>query len=134
MTYTSLQAQWLRTQLEASKARWNVVYDHNPPFSSDVKHGSDGRMQWPYGTWGADAVLSGHAHTYERVYRGGTVYFVNGLGGAERYMFGTPVQGSQRRYNASWGAQKVTVTAHTMTFEFFNIAGERIDRYVVRQP
>ena len=41
----------------------------------------------------ADAVLSGHAHTYERIQRDGIVHFVNGLGGAERYDFGAPVEG-----------------------------------------
>ena len=67
-------------------------------------------MQWPFAEWGADAVLSGHAHTYERVERDGIVYFVNGLGGAARYGFGEPVEGSRARYRDDWGAQKVTVT------------------------
>jgi hypothetical protein len=133
---TSAQAQWLRTRLAASKSRWNIVFDHAPPFSSDDTHGSDSRMQWPYAAWGTDAVLSGHAHTYERVSRDGIPYLVNGLGGAGRYGFRTPyVAGSQRRYNANWGALKVTVTAHTMTFEFYSVGGGApVDRHVVVAP
>ena len=37
--------------------------------------------QWPYGEWGADAVLAGHDHTYERLFINGVTYFVNGMGG-----------------------------------------------------
>ena len=78
---TSKQAQWLQTQLAASTSPWNIVFAHHPPYSSDNVHGSTPRMQWPFAAWGADAVISGHVHTYERLVRDGTVYFVNGLGG-----------------------------------------------------
>jgi len=86
---TSRQAAWLHARLARSTSPWNVVYDHHPPFSSDNMHGPTRYMQWPFAAWGADAVLSGHAHTYERVMRDGIVYFVNGLGGQGRYDFGT---------------------------------------------
>ncbi len=76
-------------------------------------------------------MLSGHAHAYERLEREGVAYFVNGLGGAARYWFGFPVPGSQVRYNSDWGAQKVTVRADGLLFEFWNVAGELIDSYTV---
>lgn len=128
---TSKQGLWLKTQLAASTSTWNVVYDHHPPFSSDLVHGSDKSLEWPFAAWGADAVLSGHAHVYERIERDGITYFVNGLGGAGRYSFGTPVTGSQVRYDSDWGAQKVTVTATALTFEFWNEAGKLIDGYTI---
>jgi hypothetical protein len=84
-------------------------------------------MRWPFAEWGADAVLSGHSHTYERIERDGIVYFVNGLGGASRYSFGKPVEGSRARYRADWGAQRVTVTADTLIFEFWDTAGRLVD-------
>jgi hypothetical protein len=84
-------------------------------------------MQWPLAAWGADAVISGHAHTYERVTRDGIVYFVNGLGGAKKYAFGSPVAGSSVRYNAEWGAQIVTATETTLDFGFYNTHGQLID-------
>jgi len=128
---TSVQARWLKKQLAASRSPWNVVYDHHPPYSSDRTHGSTAIMRWPFAKWGADVVLSGHSHTYERIKRRGVVYFVNGLGGAARYRFGKPVAGSAVRYRANWGAQQVTATANKLSFAFYSIAGKRIDRYTL---
>lgn len=126
---TSAQARWLKAQLAASTSQWNIVYDHHPPYSSDTKHGSSAGMQWPFAAWGADVVISGHAHTYERVMRDGIVYFVNGLGGAARYRFGAPVKGSAVRYSDDWGAQRVTVTDTSLDFEFHNTTGKLVDNY-----
>jgi tartrate-resistant acid phosphatase type 5 len=131
---TSKQAKWLKARLAASTSRWNVVYDHHPPYSSDSTHGSSTYMRWPFAKWGADAVLSGHAHVYERVLRNGIVYFVNGLGGAARYKFRSPVAGSKVRYSANWGAQRVTVTDTALTFAFVNVKGSVIDSYTVAKP
>ena len=127
----STQALWLKAGLAASTSIWNVVYDHHPPYSSDNYHGSTAYMQWPFAAWGADVVISGHAHTYERLVRDGIVYFVNGAGGAARYSFGTPLAGSVVRYNANWGAQKVTVTDTSMVFDFYNIDNGLIDTYTL---
>jgi len=85
-------------------------------------------MQWPFAAWGADTVLSGYAYAYERIERDGIVYFVNGLGGVARYFFRFPVTGSRVRYNADWGAQKVTITEDALVFEVWSASGESIDR------
>ncbi|KAF0106891.1 MAG: phoA [Anaerolineaceae bacterium] len=63
---SSVQAAWLEAGLAASTSVWNVVYFHHPPYSSGY-HGSTDWMRWPFAAWGADAVLSGHDHTYERL-------------------------------------------------------------------
>jgi tartrate-resistant acid phosphatase type 5 len=132
---TSTQAKWLKKQLAASTSTWNVVYDHHPPYSSDKTHGSSVYMRWPFAAWGADAVLSGHAHTYERLIRSGIPYFVNGLGGAPRYTFrATPLSGSKSRYRANWGAQKVTVTSTVMEFRFYTVTGALKDSYRLTAP
>lgn len=126
----SPQAKWLQSQLASSTSTWNVVYDHHPPYSSDKTHGSTASLQWPFAKWGADVVISGHAHTYERIQRDGIVYFVNGLGGAKRYEFrSTPVAGSRKRFQANWGAQKVTVSEAGLRFEFYDVTGRLIDGY-----
>ena len=41
-------------------------------------------MKWPFSAWGADLVLAGHDHLYERLLPPGeTAYYtVNGMGGA----------------------------------------------------
>jgi len=92
-------------------------------------------MRWPFSEWGADVVISGHSHTYERIMRHDIVYFVNGLGGRKRYEFGGPVKGSESRYNANWGAQRVTATEDELEFEFYSISGRLKDRHrIVAQP
>ena len=127
---TSRQAEWLRAQLAASTSPWNVVYDHHAPYSSGALHGSTPYMQWPFAAWGADAVISGHDHTYERIVRDGIVYFVNGLGGQiPVHRFDSPVAGSAVRYNGGWGAQRVTATDRRLRFEFYNTAGFLVDSY-----
>lgn len=117
---TSVQGQWLKTQLASSTSKWNIVYFHYPPYSSS-NHGSSDWMQWPFAQWGADAVLNGHDHVYERIQRDGIVYMVNGAGGAGLYGFDTPVTGSAFRYNDNHGAQKVIATESSITFEFHSV-------------
>jgi hypothetical protein len=45
-TSTSVQGQWLKTQLAASTATWKLVLIHHSPFSSGTSHGSNPRTQW----------------------------------------------------------------------------------------
>ncbi|RIK74278.1 MAG: hypothetical protein DCC68_23430, partial [Planctomycetota bacterium] len=129
---TSAQANWLRSALASSTAPFQVVYFHHAPYSSGP-HGSNATLQWPFAAWGADLVLAGHDHTYERIDVGGLPYIVNGLGGRSIYAFGTPVVGSQVRYNANYGAMRATADASAMTVEFHSIAngGTLIDRVVI---
>lgn len=126
---TSKQARWLKGALAASDSPWNVVYDHHPPYSSESTHRSSTYMRWPFAAWGADVVISGHAHDYERVLRDGIVYFVNGLGGAPRYVFGAPIGGSKVRYRANWGAQRAVATSSTLEFQFLSVGGRSVDTY-----
>ena len=93
----------------ASSAPWQMVLLHHAPYSSGL-HGSMAAMQWPYQAWGADAVLAGHDHDYERLQVGKIPYFVNGLGGMSRYPFLRQVAGSQARYSADYGAMLVTAS------------------------
>lgn len=130
---SSVQAAWLQAGLAASTSAWNVVYFHHPPYSSG-RHGSTDWMRWPFSVWGADAVLSGHDHTYERLLVDGIPYFVNGVGGAARYEFRTPLPESQFCYNAGYGAMLIAVNETEMHFEFYNRAGELKDSYRVMKP
>jgi hypothetical protein len=125
---SNAQRAWLQAQLAASTSAWQVVLFHHAAYSSS-QHGSTIAMQWPFTAWGADAVITGHDHTYERVEIDGIPYFVNGLGGKSLYSFGTPIPGSQIRYNDNYGAMRITADSELMTFEFINIAGQVIDSY-----
>jgi tartrate-resistant acid phosphatase type 5 len=125
---TSVQANWLQTTMAASSAPWKIVYLHHSPYSSG-SHGSNVQLQWPFQAWGANAVMAGHDHDYERLSIDGFPYFVNGLGGASKYAFGTAVPGSQVRYNSDFGAMLVEASNESITFKFITRAGIVIDTY-----
>jgi hypothetical protein len=129
VTQNSVQARWLKAELAISTARWKVVYFHHPPFTSGTVHGASDWMRWPFARWGATAVLSGHDHIYERLSIDGIPYFVNGLGGAEKYGFGVPVKGSQARYAGDYGAMLVKASLNKITFQFISRKGKVIDTY-----
>ncbi|MBI5305241.1 MAG: metallophosphoesterase [Chloroflexi bacterium] len=131
ITSVSTQATWLQSRLGASTARWKLVLLHHAPYSSSSAHGSNPTLQWNYAGWGASAVIAGHDHTYERILKNGLPYFVNGLGGYPGiYGFkATPETGSAVRYNADFGALRVSASDANITFEFINRAGAVIDTY-----
>ncbi len=72
--------RWLKRDLAANGQRWLVVLFHHPPYThgshnSDNPHDSRGRMKEMRENFlpvleqaGADLVLSGHSHVYERSY------------------------------------------------------------------
>ena len=128
---TSAQAQWLEARLRASTACYDLVYFHHPAYSSGTTHGSSTGMRWPFKAWGADAVLSGHEHLYERLDVDGIPYFVNGLGGALRYQFGTPLPESKFQYAQAFGAMLVTATPSGITFEFHAVGAGLQDSFTV---
>ncbi len=129
----SRQARWLRARLAASTAPWQIVILHHPPYSSGP-HGSTPTWQWPFADWGADVVIAGHDHIYERILREGIVYIVNGLGGGARYALRRPVAGSVFRYNAGWGALRVTATTTTLDLAFYRLGDDHhpVDHYRLR--
>lgn len=126
----SPQANWLKERLSTSKAVWKIVYMHHPPYSSGT-HGPVTWIQWPFGEWGASAVLSGHDHTYERLLIDGVPYFVNGLGGGPRYEFPSLHPGSQVRFRGDHGAMLVEADEAQVTFQFITGKGEVIDAYTI---
>ncbi len=127
---TSVQAAWLQSELAMSTATWKIVYMHHSPYSSAL-HGSSGTRQWPFQEWGASVVLGAHDHTYERIVQSDFPYFVNGAGGNELYSFGTPVAGSELRYNDDFGAMRVEASDTQLTFQFISRMGTIVDTYTM---
>ncbi|HEX9615981.1 MAG TPA: metallophosphoesterase [Anaerolineales bacterium] len=130
---SSDQAAWLQDRLVASTAPWQVVYTHQSPYSSGA-HGSVLWMRWPFQEWGADVLLSGHDHSYERVILDGFPYIINGLGGGPIYGFKTPVEGSQVRYNEDYGAMLVEADELHVQFQFISRGGQVIDTFELVPP
>ena len=97
----SAQVRWLRRDLRRADSRCVLGYWHHPPWSGG-QHGDNGRVRvlWRVlARHGADLVLNGHDHDYERFApRGasgaaapdGVRQFVVGTGGAELRPFGDP--------------------------------------------
>ncbi len=128
VTSTSVQAAWCQQAMLASKARWKIPVLHHAPYSSG-QHGSTTYMRWPFASWGANAVLAGHDHTYERLLVGNVPYFVNGLGGRSIYSFGTVLPESVVRYNGNYGAMLVEANELMITFRFYNRSYQLIDQF-----
>jgi len=132
ITDTSYQATWLRDNMLLAAGYWEIVVFHHPPYTSGP-HGPDTTMRWPFKNWGADAILSGHDHGYERLEEDSLAYFVNGAGGASLYNFGSTA-GSQITYTKNYGAQLITAYQDSIIFQFFNIRDSLIDTYILRKP
>ncbi|NJM05931.1 alkaline phosphatase [Candidatus Gracilibacteria bacterium] len=127
ITADSVQGQWLQGALAASTARWKLVTMHHPPFSSG-HHGSSDWMQWPFAAWGAQLVLAGHDHSYERLHVDGIPYIVNGLGGAARYAPGCcPLPTSAAFFNEEHGALLLEANDISLRLQFVTRAGVVVD-------
>ncbi len=124
----SVQANWLKGALARSTSCWDLVYDHNPPYSSGTGGNSDW-MQWPFQAWGANAVLSGHDNDYERFTVNDFPYFVVGLGGDTIHKIKKVKSNSNNHYDLNHGALFITATEITIVYEFFDVDGKLIDQY-----
>lgn len=86
------QLAWLDQQLAKSTAPWKIVYGHHPLYSSG-RHGSspelNAKLAPIFAKHKVPLYLCGHDHGYERsIPLDGTIYIVNGGGGAPLYKFG----------------------------------------------
>ena len=133
----SQQDQWLRADLAAHPVACTVAYWHHPRFSSGSVHGSDKDMQplWEaLYEYGADVVLVGHEHNYERFApqdpqgiadpTRGIRQFVIGSGGSSRYEFDTPIANSEVRNNNTSGLLKLTLHSGSYSWEFIPEPGK----------
>jgi hypothetical protein len=130
------QYNWLQNDLATHQNTCTLAYWHRPLFSSG-KHGGNGDVK-PFWqllyNYGADVVLNGHDHTYERFGLQdpsgtsdpgrGIREFVVGTGGAGLYSFGTIQANSEVRNNMTWGVMKLTLHPTSYDWEFVPIAGQ----------
>lgn len=132
----SAQVQWLRADLAAHPAACTLAYWHHPRFSSGP-HGNDAKMQ---ALWqalyeaGAEAVLNGHDHDYERFTPQdpagnpdpvrGIREFVVGTGGRPLSGKATPAAGSEVFEGGSFGVLKLALGEGRYSWEFKPLAGQ----------
>jgi acid phosphatase type 7 len=135
----SPQETWLAADLAAHPARCTLAYWHQPRFSSGSGHGNDPDVQplWEdLYTAGAEIVLNGHDHDYERFAPQdptgqpdeihGIREFVAGTGGAGQREFGELQPNSQVRQTGSYGVLKLTLHAYSYDWEFITTLGPSI--------
>lgn len=125
----SNQVAWLTTELAASGSTWNIVVLHKSPYGSDTAYYS-GDVTWrlDFRTLGADLVVSGHQHIYERLLVDRIPFIVCGLGGMGLRNFHTPVSVySQLRYNSMYGCLRVVATSDSLSVAFINTNREIVD-------
>jgi hypothetical protein len=133
----SAQETWLRADLAANPAACTLAYWHHPRFSSG-QHGNNSITQ---ALWqalydhGADLILAGHDHNYERfgpqTATGvadvrGIRSFVVGTGGKELRSLSTTRANSERRDATSLGVLKLTLHPTSYDWEFVPIPGHTL--------
>ncbi|MDQ1373903.1 MAG: hypothetical protein QOJ09_1241, partial [Actinomycetota bacterium] len=131
----SAQERWLRADLAAHPVRCTLAYWHHPRFSSGL-HGSDVDVAPLYQALydaGADVILAGHDHDYERftpldpkgVVDGarGIRTFVVGTGGRSHYPFPGALPGSEVRRGDTFGVLVLTLEASSYRWEFVPASG-----------
>jgi hypothetical protein len=136
MSSTSAQMTWLKADLAANPAKCTLAYWHHPRFSSG-EHGNDPSTQPLYQALydaGAEVILTGHDHHYERFapqtatgmadLTRGIRQFVIGTGGRTFYSVGTPEPNSEVRKTGTWGVLQLTLRSDAYDWKFVPVAGQ----------
>jgi len=134
----SPQVHWLVADLAAHKNRCTLAYWHQPRFSSGL-HGDDESYAafWrALYTGGADVVVNGHDHDYERFApqtpaasadpKHGIREFVAGTGGRNLYPFLFVRPNSQVRRSGTFGILTLRLHPTSYDWRFIPIAGKTL--------
>lgn len=126
----SAQYQWLAATLESSPWPCILAFMHEPRFTSSMNYSGIPRLGDFYQLLydhGADLLLVGHSHHYERFERlgpdgqpdpDGLANITIGIGGAAFTNFGEPLPGSTVRNNDSNGALELVLSPEGYDWRF----------------
>lgn len=136
VTANSEQIRWLKADLAENPSQCVLAYWHKPRWSSGEHHGSHEEVQvlWEmlYDA-GAELVINGHEHNYERfapmnasgmIISQGLREFVVGTGGAGLYGFSLIHPASQVHDSSAHGVLKLTLKPAGYDWEFVPVAGK----------
>ena len=123
----SAQLAWLKADLTAAQVPCILAYWHHPRFSSGM-HGDDAMTDSMWAALapaGADIVLSGHDHDYERLSPiDGMREFVVGTGGRSLYEWpGSSGPHTEVRANDTYGLLALELSPTGYTWRFVRAAG-----------
>jgi PKD repeat protein len=135
---TSAQVQWLRNDLALYSKFCTLAYWHEPRFVSGINTTSNPKYQTLWDTlyaYGADVVINGHKHSYERFAPQSPAAVLDTLYGIREFVVGTggtgidggnpaPVANSQVRNTVTWGVLKMTLNSGSYTWQFIPVAGQ----------
>jgi hypothetical protein len=132
----SPQEQWLKSDLAAHPTDCSLAYWHHPLFSSSQNFAEAPQMEtfWrDLQDAGADLVLNGHHHDYERFSpqnadgvadAGGMPEFVVGTGGHSHFALGTAKPNSEASDDSTFGILELTLHDASYDWRFVPEAGE----------
>ena len=132
----SAQDTWLRNELATHTNVCTLAYWHHPRFNSGASHGNNTAVANFWNAlyqYGADVILNGHEHVYERFApqtpaavadpTNGIRQFTVGTGGASHYSFGTIQPNSEVRNGTTYGVLKLTLHATSYDWQFVPVTG-----------
>jgi acid phosphatase type 7 len=132
---SSPQTQWLKADLAAHPSSCTLAYFHRPYFSD--KGGTVAKVKQLFTALyngGADVLLVGHQHIYERfapmtptgvASANGVRQFIVGTGGTSQTALATPPPPNfQVRNTGTFGVLKLTLHASSYDFQFLPEAGK----------
>ena len=137
--WSGAQVAWLKQDLAAHRNSCVLAYWHKPRFSSGL-HGNNASTAPFFDTLlagGADLVLGGHDHNYERfapqtgsgaASASGLTSVVVGTGGKTHYGQGTLRPNSVARNFSTFGWLKLTLRPTAADLQFVPVGGTFVDR------
>lgn len=132
----SAEEQWLQQDLAAHPAQCTLAYWHHPRFTSDAIGDNPGMAAFWQDLYnaGADVVLNGHAHEYERFApqdpsenldpSRGIRELVVGTGGNSYSSFAAVDPNSEVRNNKTYGVLELTLHPNGYDWKFVPEAGK----------
>ncbi len=132
----SREGRWIRRELARTPEQCVIAAWHHPLRTSGEYAGDQATMSRARKLWravnagGADIVLNGHDHIYERfAKRSGMQQFTVGTGGKNHYRITTKAPGSKKRIADRYGVLRLELSADgTYTYAFTAVSGRVLDQ------
>ena len=126
------QLLWLKDELDASKARWKIVYGHHPIYSEGSHEDNNTKIAQllPLLRDRADIYLAGHDHDMQHLKPEGRLhFFIAGTGGKLR-----PIEPGPRSLFAksAHGFAVLEVQPEAVNVVFIGVGGEELYRFPVK--
>lgn len=135
----SRQMRQLKAWLAESRAarRLAIVLWHHAPYTSATSYypGVSAMQGIPLADWGAHALISGHAHLYERLVKDGFPYLITGCGTDDRFVSvnAIPSPYSYKTVANTLGYIEMDTYPLSVVMRFKDVNGNVQDEYVINK-